>query len=271
MNGRRCLDIGCSNGSLLLAALHKGAAHCTGVDVSEGRIASAKQLCEGSGIELLVADLASADPLRSREPFDVMFCTDVLEHVGSIPGILDAMACHLASGREARVFVTVFNHLNAGCVASEPHYGVPGMVLVDRDAAAEIWRSVRAQMRSNLDYEVESWPEYASLEPMAAVAGLIMTPHLDRAMVLDTRHAFWTGHREWLADLRSASSAKLEALEMSTVHRALLLDAIDRYCGEAEESHRRFEADLPRASDDEVIAFYLRYYAQPIRFFLSHA
>jgi 2-polyprenyl-3-methyl-5-hydroxy-6-metoxy-1,4-benzoquinol methylase len=269
--GKRCLDIGCSNGSLLLAARRKGAEQCVGVDVSDVRMASARQLCEGSGIELMVLDLATTDLPAGCGPFDLIFCTDVLEHVQSIPGILAAMARHLAQTRDARVFVTLFNHLSDVCVASEPHYGVPGMVLLDRDRAAEIWTAVRGQLKSNLDYEVERWPDYASLAEYARSTGLRITPHLDVAGLLANRNRFWTGYAARLDDLERTSTARLGELALSSAHHALLRDSIRRYCRDALASHRAFEAGFPQMSEDDVIAFYLRYYAQPIRCFFSHA
>jgi 2-polyprenyl-3-methyl-5-hydroxy-6-metoxy-1,4-benzoquinol methylase len=271
IEGRRCLDVGCSNGSLLLAAKQQGASECVGVDVSEGRIASARQLCEGAGIELLVLDLATTALPDGHGPFDVIFCTDVLEHVDSIPGILAAMKRHLAATPEARIFVTVFNHLSPASVASEPHYGVPGMVLVDRAAAEEIWMAVRGQLQSTLDYEVGHWPEYASLAAHAAAAGLRIIPHLDAAGVLANRRGFWAGYGPRLDELLRNAAARLDDLQMSSAQRALLADAVRHYCRESLASHQAFEAGLPQLPDEQVLAFYLRYYAQPIRFFLAHA
>jgi 2-polyprenyl-3-methyl-5-hydroxy-6-metoxy-1,4-benzoquinol methylase len=267
--GKRCLDIGCSNGSLLLAARRKGAARAVGVDVSEGRIASAREFCEGSNVELRVLDLATTDLPPDTGPFDLIVCTDVLEHVGSIPGILAAMARLLETGPDARIFITVFNHLNATCVLSEPHYGIPGLVLLDRAAAAEIWTAVRAQLTSNLDYEVEHWPEYSSLAREARRVGLTARPHIDVRKVLAKRARFWAGYAQRLEALRGAAATRLGELTLSREHRALLLESIDAYCRTALADHRSFEASRSAASDEAVIDFFMRYYAQPIRFFLK--
>jgi 2-polyprenyl-3-methyl-5-hydroxy-6-metoxy-1,4-benzoquinol methylase len=262
--GKRCLDIGCSNGSLLLAALGKGASECVGVDVSEPRLSSARQLCDGSGIELLLADLAS-DDLSTLRPFDLVFCTDVLEHVTSIPGIVSAMGRHLAAGSDARIFVTLFNYLSTASVLSEPHYAIPGMVLVERDIAAEIWHAVRAQLNSSLEYEVERWPTYVELQRIAGDAGLRAEPFVDRAGVLANRAGFWQGYVGRLDELERSAGSRLDTLPLSSAHRAVLRDAIRSYRAEADAQHRAFEAALPHASDDDVIAFFMRYYAQPIR------
>lgn len=271
LHGRRCLDIGCSNGSLLLAAKQKGAVRMVGVDVSEARLESARQLCEGSGVELLLVDVATTDLPHGGGPFDVIFCTDVLEHVGSIPDMLNAMARHLAPGPTSQAFVTLFNYLSPACVLSEPHYDVPGMVLIDHDIAEEIWLALRAHLKSTLDYEVGVWPDYASIVEYARDAGLKTVPHLDSSAVLSATPRFWSGYSERLDELRRAARARLDRLTLSPAHRAVLTDSIENYCKESATRHREFEARLPQLSDDDVVAFYMRYYAQPIRALLSHA
>jgi 2-polyprenyl-3-methyl-5-hydroxy-6-metoxy-1,4-benzoquinol methylase len=270
VQGKRCLDVGCSNGSLLLAARQKGAILCVGVDVSDARLASARQLCEGSGVELLLLDLASRNLPDKMVPFDLIFCTDVLEHVVSIPRMLEAMGRHLAHTPDARIFVTVFNHLSAQCVMSEPHYEIPGMVLLDRETAAEIWTAVRGELKSHLDYEVEKWPDYASLVETARDVRLRVTPYADLAGILEGRPRLWTGYRERLDQLEQSTAVRLDQLPLSPSHRMLLRDRIRRYCHESLESHRAFEAALPGASDRDLIAFHMRYYAQPMRLLLSH-
>jgi 2-polyprenyl-3-methyl-5-hydroxy-6-metoxy-1,4-benzoquinol methylase len=271
LRGRRCLDIGCSNGSLLLAAAQRGAVRTVGVDVSEARLSSAHQLCEGSAVELLHRDIATVDLPSGWGPFDLIFCTDVLEHVASIPDMLKAMARHLAPGPAARAVVTLFNRLSPACVLSEPHYDIPGMVLLDHDIAEEIWLALRVQLKSTLDYEVGAWPDYASIVEYARDAGLKTMPHLDASAVLQGSPPFWSGYAERLEELRRAASARLDTFTLSPAHRVVLADSVDQYCNESVTRHREFEARLRHLSEDDVLAFYMRYYAQPIRALLSHA
>jgi SAM-dependent methyltransferase len=76
LRGARCLDVGCSNGALLLAAKARGAAACVGVDVSADRIRSAQMVCAATDIGFRVLDF-TRDPLPpDLGLFDVILCTD---------------------------------------------------------------------------------------------------------------------------------------------------------------------------------------------------
>ena len=79
--GSHCLDVGCSNGALLRAARARGAGRCLGLDTSEERLVSARMVCADSGVDFLRADAREELPGE----FDLILCTDVLEHVPGGP------------------------------------------------------------------------------------------------------------------------------------------------------------------------------------------
>ena len=91
--GARCLDIGCSNGSLLRALQDRGAGACVGVDVSQQRLISARKVCLGRQVDFLQLD-AAVDRLPGT--FDLIFCLDVLEHVADGQGLIARAAEALA-------------------------------------------------------------------------------------------------------------------------------------------------------------------------------
>ena len=119
--GARCLDIGCSNGSLLRALQDRGAGACVGVDVSQQRLISARKVCLGRQVDFLQLD-AAVDRLQGT--FDLIFCLDVLEHVADGQGLIARAAEALAPG--GTMYVSLHNARHPGVVLSEPHYGVPG-------------------------------------------------------------------------------------------------------------------------------------------------
>jgi SAM-dependent methyltransferase len=145
VSGARCLDIGCSNGALLVAAQMRGAGRCLGVDLSEARLVSARKVCVGKPIDLLRSDVAS-DAIPGT--YDVVFCTDVLEHVPEWSRIIDQIRGALAPGGSA--FVFLHNARQPSSVRSEPHYGVPGLVLLPRAQAAEVWCEIHDEVGGDI-------------------------------------------------------------------------------------------------------------------------
>jgi len=271
LRGRRCLDVGCSNGSLLLAARQAGAARLVGVDISDRRIDSARRLCNGSGIDLRVHDFVAEDLPPGLAPFDVVFCIDLLEHVTSVPQAFAALKKALAPGDDSFAFVSVYNGRHPSCVLAEPHYGIPGLVLLEPDDAREVWHSLRDGLKSNLDYEVFDWPTYGDLKAWAAAHSLRLEPLVKEAYVLRHNAGFWRDYAPRLAELDTAVRAELDGLPLAPRHRDLILDGLSTYGHTFRAAHEVFESRERDLSPDDVIEFYLTHYAQPIRFFLRHA
>ena len=271
LRGRSCLDLGCSNGSLLLAAREAGAWPLAGVDISNERLDSARGLCAGSGIELHVLDIATEGLPEGLGPFAVVFCTDVLEHVRSVPDALSTLKRALAPGAGSFAYVSLFNGRHPSCVRSEPHYGIPGLVLLEPDDAREVWHGVRGSLKSALDYEVNEWPAFGALKAMAADRSLRLEPLEDRRSILDARATFWRDYIRRLEELEVAVRGELAGLAISPGHRHLILDRLQDYGRTFRADHQAFAAAQPGLPEEGVVEFYMTYYAQPLRFLLRHA
>jgi len=180
--GARCLDIGCSNGGLLLAAQRRGASTCLGVDVSEDRLSSARMVCTGERVEFLRLD-AALDPIPGS--FDLIFCVDTLEHVSDWRRLILHAVRALAPG--GRVFLSLHNARHPSSVLSEPHYGVPGLVLLPTREAAALWGRVRGGLGSEVDYDVAAWPGSRDVQSTALSAGYACIPWIDCSPPM-TRH-----------------------------------------------------------------------------------
>ena len=89
------LDFGCGNGSLTSALHVSEKCRVVGVDISESGIREASAAFEG--IEFMVGDLSDTS-IRSKisSKFDVIVCTEVIEHVYSPRKLVDNL-CHFLS------------------------------------------------------------------------------------------------------------------------------------------------------------------------------
>lgn len=268
--GARCLDIGCSNGALLLAAAARGASRTVGAEISERRAESARLLTEGSGVEILVHDIASGSLPEGYGPFDLIFCIDVLEHVSSAAATLTAIKRHLDAGPRAHAFVSVFNPRHPANVAAEPHYGVPAMVLLPHEEAKSLWDEVRGSFGSSLEYEVADWIPYRALMEDLRRIGFATMPFVDSRPVLDRKRPFWLGFREKCEDLEARASEGIRRLPARPELQRLLLERLRQYCARFLEDHLAISAsaDVP---DETLLHFFMDYYAQPIQLVLRHA
>jgi SAM-dependent methyltransferase len=242
------------------------------VDVSPTRLESARFLCAGTSIELHALDFVAQGLPEGLGPFDVVFCTDVLEHVHSVPQAISGLKQALAPASDSYVYVSLFNGWHPSCVRSEPHYGVPGLVLLDPEDAREIWYGLRSGLQSTLDYEVQEWPEYATLKALAAQNRLRLELFGDdRVTALRTRGAFWRGYVRRLEALGREVRGDLARLALPPGSRDLIEGRFEAYGRRWVEAHGAFADAEPRLPEDAVLDFYMTWYAQPLRFWLRHA
>lgn len=90
--GRRFLDVGCNLGAAVAAAARAGLEAC-GVDLSAEAIATARRLFPA--LRFVAGGLEALDP---AERFDLVFCTEVIEHVPDPRGFFEALTARLAPG-----------------------------------------------------------------------------------------------------------------------------------------------------------------------------
>lgn len=98
LSGLRVLDVGCGGG-LLAEAMARQGAQVTGIDLGEGALDVARLHLLESGLEvdyrcIAVEDLAAEQP----EPFDVITCMELLEHVPDPRSVVSSCARLLQPG-----------------------------------------------------------------------------------------------------------------------------------------------------------------------------
>ena len=119
--GERVLDLGCGAGRFV-AALRAEGAYPVGVDLAEGALERARRNVPGADLRLLGAD--GTIPLDDSS-IDVVWCSEVLEHVPDTAGLLSEIRRVLAT--RGTLLVTTPSHDLARRMAIallrwEPHF-----------------------------------------------------------------------------------------------------------------------------------------------------
>jgi 2-polyprenyl-3-methyl-5-hydroxy-6-metoxy-1,4-benzoquinol methylase len=95
--GASILDVGCGEGGGL-CALHDQGGVCTGFDIEESRVATARDLQGARSITFTFGDLyADRVPFDDRR-FDLVTLHDVFEHLDHKPAMLDRLKKYLSPG-----------------------------------------------------------------------------------------------------------------------------------------------------------------------------
>lgn len=140
----RIADVGTGNGGFLLPFAERGEFRCCGADF--GMSNSLRNVLARTGIELLYA-LADAERLPfATGSVDVVLCVETMEHVRArvvgreIARILrPGGLCYLTTPARLRFLF-----------ARDPHYGIPGLLLLPDAVQAALFRTLRPEE----DYEV---------------------------------------------------------------------------------------------------------------------
>jgi SAM-dependent methyltransferase len=102
--GERVLDLGCGAGRFV-AALREAGADAVGVELADGALERARRNVPGADLRALAPD--GAIPLEDGS-VDLVWCSEVLEHVPDTAGLLSEARRVLATG--GRLLVTTPSH-----------------------------------------------------------------------------------------------------------------------------------------------------------------
>ncbi|MDQ2716809.1 MAG: bifunctional 2-polyprenyl-6-hydroxyphenol methylase/3-demethylubiquinol 3-O-methyltransferase UbiG [Chloroflexota bacterium] len=95
--GKEALDIGCGGGLLAEEFAHLGC-HVTGIDPSEASLATARTHAQQEGLSIDYRVGVGETLPFADEAFDLVYCSDVLEHVKDLNAVTSEVARVLKTG-----------------------------------------------------------------------------------------------------------------------------------------------------------------------------
>jgi SAM-dependent methyltransferase len=133
--GVRYLDVGSAWGGFLAAAAEAGAREVVGLEVDARLVGVCRRYlaARGTTARLQLGDATAAATMAELGKFDVITCSDVVEHVHDVPGLLANLAGALAPG--GRVHLAIPNRCSPFWMRSDPHFLRFGIVLLTRPHA----------------------------------------------------------------------------------------------------------------------------------------
>ena len=265
---KKCLDIGCNNGALVLACWKSGASGVMGIDISEKRLEKAKKFCQGKPIRIQNHNILENN---IGETFDVILSTDVMEHVPDPGKLFQQLYTHLNKNKDAFIYLSLFNKYHTNNILSEPHFDIPGMILMPFAEAEELWHQVREDYKSKLDYEVYHWHSYWEYRQMAEQTHLDMIPFQNDAIISASIHTI-NNYKNISEKFVTAFKEKLTASPIPPRYRDKINGYVNAYLEEFHKEHEDFLATGPRDADQQtkIKYLFLKYHAQPLMMICKH-
>lgn len=164
VQGKRVLDVGCGFGGAI-NALDSMGAQCIGIDQNREELVLCRQrlILHGSASAILCGDAYNLP--FDDEQFDIVICTEVLEHVKDKLGLITEMSRVLKKG--GVLYLSFPNFLSLRNVWSDPHYHLFGVTLLPLPIARWYTRK-----RVGKEYDVDILPMTMSIARLCARRGI---------------------------------------------------------------------------------------------------
>jgi 2-polyprenyl-3-methyl-5-hydroxy-6-metoxy-1,4-benzoquinol methylase len=157
LKNKSYLDIGTAYGGYIVAFARKGCSPYLGLEIDEKFVNLCKlNLMEQGLSPNCILQFNICNPLPGTledNKYDIITCTDVLEHVLNVPRALENMKRLMGDG--GHLYLETPNRYYINNVLSDPHFGLFGITLLDRQDAIEYFKYLRAG-----DYLVADYHEF---------------------------------------------------------------------------------------------------------------
>ncbi len=270
LRGNRFLDLGSGMGGSLIGAAEHGAAYCEGWEIKEEKLElsqlNVQTLYEDSDrITIRRQSLEEPESLGPDfEPFHLVFCQEVFEHVKDIGKSVDTLA-RCTDPQAGVAYVSVPNGYSLQNVLEDPHLNIFGIDLLDRFEAQPITTAIKNHtLYSEMMGDYYRFDEYVGFFQQY---GMQCTP-LHRVNSSKDALVELEGVLQKIAAgrkaLRETWSGKVADTDLT-----LLEARLDAYLGEAKT---RLAEATKRGADDDVRARFVRDYGvNTFEFFVFHA
>jgi 2-polyprenyl-3-methyl-5-hydroxy-6-metoxy-1,4-benzoquinol methylase len=214
------LDVGTAYGGYLVAFAKRGCRPYLGIEINERLI----ELCKLNLMEnkvnpdhVLQQDICQPLPANLRERrFDLITCTDVLEHVLDLPRTLENLKTLLAD--QGYLYLEIPNRYHVKNVISDPHYGLFGITLLEKHDAIQYLKSI-----VGWDYSVSDYYEIEHIVPFLSEKYFKITKLFSET--LDSR----TLDDLFRAEVERTYISKINNLAIPIELRGKLLDKVGNY------------------------------------------
>jgi 2-polyprenyl-3-methyl-5-hydroxy-6-metoxy-1,4-benzoquinol methylase len=166
LKNRSYLDIGTAYGGFMVAFSKMGCKDPFGLEIDDRLVNICKLNLTENGLDpesVIRYDICQPLPAQLKnEKFDIITCTDVLEHVLDIPMTINNIIALAADGCD--IYLEIPNRYHINNVLSDPHFGLFGITLLERNDAIDYFNMERQGKYlvgdyCNLEYFLSFFPD----------------------------------------------------------------------------------------------------------------
>lgn len=215
---RSYVDIGTAYGGFMVAFEKMGCKNVFGMEIDDRLVNICRLNLQENGLNpesVIRYDICQPLPGKLKKKFDVITCTDVLEHVLDVPSTINNIIALAAYG--SYIYLEIPNRYHVNNVLSDPHFGLFGITLLDRDDAMEYFNM---EMKGeylvgdyyNLEYFLSFFP--AKLFNVVNISNPVLPIASDEL---------------FLKEVKNAYLEKVSKLSISNKLKGILIERFDQY------------------------------------------